>query len=62
MKSNYTLKKMRINLQTQDMWDSTNNGDDVDNHKDKMTIVVIYQVISVDVLLMLAEKDSTNAT
>ena len=43
---------MPVNLQAQDVWDSIEYGEDVEEHKDRMTLVVIYQVVSEDVLLM----------
>ena len=36
-------------------------SDDVEKHKERMTLTAIYQVVPKDVLIMLAEKDSTKA-
>ena len=41
-----------------DVWDAIEHGH-VEEHKDKMTLTAIYQAVLEDVLLMLAEKDST---
>ena len=62
MKSNIAAWsiKMPVNLQAQGVWDAVEH-DDVEEHKDRMTLAAIYQVVSNDVLLMLAEKDSAKA-
>ena len=52
--------KMCVDLQVQSLWDIVENGD-VKERNDKMTLATIYQVVLEDVLLMLAEKDSTKA-
>ena len=58
-KSNYEAWsiKMRVNLQAQGVWDTVEHGD-VEERKDKMFLVDIYQTISEDLLLILVEKDS----
>ena len=43
------------------MWDTIEHGG-VEEHKDRMALATIYQVVSVDVFLMLAKKDSAKAT
>ena len=40
------------------MWGAIEHGE-IEEHKDRMALATIYQVVSEDVLLMLAEKDST---
>ena len=59
-KMNYSVWaiKMRVNLQAQGVWDAVQN-EEVDERKDRMALAAIYQVIPEDVLLMLAEKDTT---
>ena len=52
---------MRVNLQAQGVWDALEHGD-VEECKDTMALAAIYQAVPKDVLLMLAEKDSTKAT
>lgn len=49
---------MRFNLQAQGICDIIKHVDEVEEHKDMMAIVAIYQVVPEDVLLMLAGKDS----
>ena len=49
-----------INLQTQGVWDAIENGD-VEERKDRIALVAIYQAVSEDFLLMLAENDLANA-
>ena len=49
---------MRVNLQAQGVWDVIKHGD-VEERKDVMTLAAIYQAVPKDILLMLAEKDST---
>ncbi|XP_022930011.1 NADPH-dependent pterin aldehyde reductase-like isoform X3 [Cucurbita moschata] len=41
------------------VWDAMEHGDDVDEPKNRMTLVAIYQVVLEDIFLMLAEKDSS---
>ena len=59
-KMNYSVWaiKMRVNLQAQGVWDAVQNPE-VDERKDRMALAAIYQAIPEDVLLMLAEKDTT---
>ena len=63
-KSNYVAWsiKMRVNLQAQGMWDAIEHGDKVEERNDRMALAAIYQTVLEDVLLMLAEKDSTMAS
>ena len=42
------------------MWDAIEHGN-IEERKDRMTLAAIYQKIPEDILLMLAEKDSTKA-
>ena len=62
-KGNYTtlLIKMRVNLQTQGVWDAIEHDNDVEQRRDRTTLVAFYQAVSEDIILMLAEKDSTKA-
>ncbi|XP_020585663.1 uncharacterized protein LOC110028241 [Phalaenopsis equestris] len=58
-KSNYSVwaLKMRVNLQAQGVWEVVEQ-DEVEERKDRMALVAIYQALPEDVLLMVAEKDS----
>ena len=49
---------MRVNLQAQSRWDAIEHGENVEERKDKMTLIAIYQAVPKDVHLILAEKDS----
>nr|GEV03841.1 hypothetical protein [Tanacetum cinerariifolium] len=49
--------KMRVNLQAQGVWDATQR-EGVEERQDRMALAAIYQAITEDVLLMLADKDT----
>ena len=51
---------MCVNLQAQGIWDSIEH-DDIEERKDRMALTAIYQAVLEDILLMLAEKNSTKA-
>ena len=53
-------KRCDVNLQEQGVWDAIENGDDVEEHKNRMTLATIYQAVLEDVLLMLV-RGSTKA-
>ena len=59
-KCNYAAWSIRmcVNLKAKGVWDAIKHGDEVEEHKDRMTLAAIYEIVSEDVLLMLAEKDS----
>ncbi|XP_022927953.1 uncharacterized protein LOC111434803 [Cucurbita moschata] len=63
-KCNYAAWSIRmcVNLKAQGVWDAIKHGDEVEEHKDRMTLAAIYETVPEDVLLMLAEKDLAKLT
>ena len=49
--------KMWVNLQAQGVWNAIEH-DEVDEQTDRLALAAIYQGVSEDLLLTLAEKDS----
>ena len=60
-KSNYTTRsiKMHVNLKVHGVWHVIEHDDDVEESKNLMTLTAIYQAVLEDVLLILAEKNSS---
>ncbi|XP_020266086.1 uncharacterized protein LOC109841535 [Asparagus officinalis] len=63
-KSNYSAwaLKMKVYIRAQGVWDAiepTDPNDEVETRKDQMALAAIYQAISEETLLVLAEKETT---